>query len=51
MDMEQKLNFILISPLKHVRHLDFIHFLKIHLSKGQVRLITHLSTDQNRLSG
>ena len=47
----QKLNFTLISPLKHLKHLIFIYFLKIHLSKGQVRLITHSSTGQNHLSG
>ena len=40
-------DFLLISALKHLRHLNF----KIHSSKGQPRSITHLSTGQNHLSG
>ena len=28
-----------------------MYFLSIYLSKGQVRLMTYLSTDQNHLSG
>lgn len=42
---------MLIFILQHLRHLIFIYFLKIHLSKGQVRLITHLSTGSNHLPG
>ena len=49
----QKPGCILTISLKHVKSTFFIqmYFLRINLSKGQVRLMTCLSTDQNHLSG
>jgi len=47
--MLAKTGCILFVSLKHVK--STFYFLRIYLSKGQVRLMTYLSTDQNHLSG